>query len=142
MKKKLLALVVVCLCALSLGMFGCGGGGGGEEDASAAFIGNWKLVDITGEDVSAEDLELMESLGMTVEADFDADGNAQLVMFGEAMVGTWEAASASEGTITLEGQAVNMTIDNGQLSMEQGGDGLIFEKVSDTPNAIGADAAA
>ena len=105
---------------------GCGGG----EDYSANFAGKWQLVSIEGENaLSEEDVQLMKDVELTVDLTLAEDGTCTLVMFGEDYgSGTWKAKSATECTVTLEGEDIATTLDSGsgRLSLTQGGDSLIF----------------
>lgn len=133
MKKRLMCVLVACVFALTLGLVGCGGGAGGNADSAAAaeaFAGTWDLVGMeeNGDVTSAEDLQTLRDLGMDVYLQLDEDGTASLVLFGESMDGTWEAATTTSATITMENQGVNATIDGGTLTMEQDGAKMTFEK--------------
>lgn len=128
MKKGIVALMA-CVFALSLALVGCGGGGGGA-DAKAAWVGTWDLYEMeeNGSVTSSDDIEMLKALGLDVYLDLGQDGKASLVLFGEAMDGTWEAKSTTEATFTMEGQTVSMAIADSKLTMEQNGSKLVFKK--------------
>ena len=140
MSRKLMVVVLGCVFALSLALVGCGGDNG--EAAKKAFTGTWDLIEMeqNGEVTGQEDLETLKSLGLEVYVNLNEDGSAALVLFGEPMEGTWTAKSATEGTITLEGQEVKMTIADSKLKFEQSGSSLTFKKgeAKDTPSATSA----
>ncbi|MBQ9041756.1 MAG: lipocalin family protein [Eggerthellaceae bacterium] len=129
MKKGIIALLA-CVFALSLSLVGCGGGGGNAADAKAAFIGTWDLVEMeeNGEVTGSEDLDMLKALGLDVYLELNEDGTGALVLFGEAMNGTWEAKSATEGTFKIENETVDMKIADSKLTMEQSGAKLTFAK--------------
>jgi hypothetical protein len=110
--------------ALCLVLAGCGG------DAAKNYVGDWKLTGMeeNGEATSAEDLKLMEDMGLTITLSVKEDKSFLLNVMGEEMSGTWEAKSASEATFTVEGQSVPATLANGVLTLEQDGTKMMFEK--------------
>ena len=128
MKKGIIALMA-CVFALSLALVGCSGGGSGA-DAKAAWVGTWDLVEMeeNGQVTGSEDLEMLRSLGLDVYLELSEDGKGALVLFGEAMNGTWEAKSATEASFTYEGQTIEMKIADSKLTMEQNGSKLTFQK--------------
>ena len=129
MKKLRILLVAACAAAFCFALAGCGGGGGGATDTSA-FLGEWSISSMTadGEDVvSAEDLETMKSMGMDVTFTVNEDGTCALNMFGEAMEGEWAPGSGGID-VTIQGQTIPATLDNGNLTMEQQGQKLVFAK--------------
>ena len=131
MGKKGVIALMACVFALCLALVGCGGGGGNSAEANkAAFTGTWNLVEMNqdGQVTGSDDLETLKALGLEVYVNLNEDGTAALVLFGEAMEGTWEATSATAGSITLEGQQVSMTIEDSKLKFEQEGASLTFEK--------------
>ena len=134
MSKKGLAILLGCVFALSLTLFGCGGGGTGATSSKTsfreAFTGTWNLVEMTqdGNMTSADDLETLRALGMEVYVNLNADGTLALVMFGESLEGTWDATSATQGTVTMNNTDVDMTLDNSRLTFEQQGMTMVFEK--------------
>lgn len=131
MFKRGIAVLLSCAFAFCLVLFGCAGDGGNNgEDAKKAFIGTWALVEIAqdGQVTSAEDLEMLKSLGLEVYVNLNEDGTASFMLFQESIEGTWEAKSATEGSLTLNGQEVGMTIEDSKLKFEQDGATLMFEK--------------
>ena len=131
-KKGLFIALLSCVFVLGLALAGCGGGGasGSSDDAKKAFTGTWDLVEMSqdGEVTSSDDLETLKSLGLEVYVNLNEDGTAALVLFGEALEGTWEAKSATAGSITLNDQKVDMTLADSKLKFEQEGASLVFEK--------------
>lgn len=129
MAKKGVIALMACVFALCLALVGCGGGNNAEAN-KAAFTGTWDLVEMdqNGQVTGSDDLETLKSLGLEVYVNLNQDGTAALVLFGDAMEGTWEAASTTAGTLTLEGQQVNMTIEDSKLKFEQEGASLTFQK--------------
>lgn len=127
MKKGIIALLA-CVFALSLALVGCSGGGGG--DVKSAWIGTWDLVEMeeSGHPVTADDIQMLKDLGLTVSFDANEDGSAKLSFLGEVVEGKWEAKSATEGTFTVEDQAIDMKITDGKLAFEQNGSKLVFQK--------------
>lgn len=84
-----------------------------------------------GEVTGKDELKLMNSLGMQVTLAIGADSKLTLDTLGKKTEGTWEAKSETEGTASIDKQELSMEITEGKLVMEQGGDKLVFDKVSD-----------
>ena len=84
-----------------------------------------------GEVTGKDELKLMNSLGMQVTLALGADSKLTLDTLGKKAEGTWEAKSETEGTASIDKQELSMEITEGKLVMEQGGDKLVFDKVSD-----------
>ena len=129
-KKGVLALLS-CMFALCLALAGCGGSAGNNETTGkAAFTGTWDLIEMSqdGETTGKDDLESLKSRGYEVFLNLNEDGSAALVLFGEATEGTWTASSATSGSLSLEGQQINMTIEDSKLKVEQEKTTLVFEK--------------
>ena len=135
--KKWVAMLA-SVFALCLVLAGCGGGG----DAAKNYVGDWKLTGMeeNGEATSAEDLKLMEDMGLAITLSAKEDKSFSLNVMGEEMSGTWEAKSASEATFTVEGQSVPAKLDNGVLTLEQDGTKMMFEK--ETVSTSGSSGAA
>lgn len=143
MKKGIVVALFACVFALSLALVGCGGSGGG--DVKSAWIGTWDLTEMEqdGEITSSDDIEMLKGLGLTVELELKDDGTGALVLFGEAMDGTWEAKSATDATFKYEGQDVAMKIADGKLTMEQDTSKLTFAKgTASSSSAASASASA
>ncbi len=134
MKKGLTTILSALSVALvlMLGLAACGGGGGGGAptvDYKKNFVGTWDLVSMGGEDAATEEeVELMKSMGQEVFVNFDEDGSFHLVLFGSTMDGTWKAKDASTATVTIEDSNVDATLKDGQLTMEEDGESMVFKK--------------
>ena len=126
--KKIGLIAAICFAfAMCMMLAGCGGGQG---DPKEAFSGTWDLLSLTQGDVetSEEDVKTLAALGMEVHLDLNEDGSAELDLFDDVKKGTWEVTAASAGTITLDGDAVDMIIEDETLSMTQGDTTLYFKK--------------
>jgi len=129
MKKYRILIIAACVAVVaSLALVGCFGGKG---KADAAWVGNYKLVEMAenGEVTGADDLATLEALGLTVTLSMNEDHTAVLDMFGETMSGTWEAKSTSAGTLTMQNQKIDLSLSNGRLTMSQNGTSLTFQKI-------------
>lgn len=144
MKKGIIVALFACVFALSLALVGCGGGGGGG-DAKAAWVGTWDLTEMeeNGQITGSDDIQMLKDLGLTVNLELKDDGTGALVLFGEAMDGSWEAKSATDAAFTYEGQTIDMKIADGKLTMEQNGSKLTFAKgAASSASAASASASA
>ena len=111
MGKKLGIIAAVC-CALALcfALVGCG------ADKSN-YTGEWNLAYGSDENLDADSIALMDSLGLKVKLTLNDDGSGTLDLFGETMQAKWEASSNAEGKIALEGSEAKMTLANGELTI-------------------------
>lgn len=129
MGKKGALAVIACVAALCLALVGCGNN---DEAAVAkkAFAGTWDLVGMTqnGEEVGANDLAALKSLGLQVYVNLNEDGTAVLMLFDEQRNGTWEATSRTSAKVTLDNQEIGMMIKDSKLHLTQDASTLLFEK--------------
>ena len=127
MVKKSVIALMACVFALCLALVGCGDNAAANK---AAFTGTWDLVEMNqdGQVTSSDDLETLKSLGLEVFVNLNEDGTAALVLFGEVMNGNWEATSMTAGTITLDNQKVDMSIEDSKLKFAQENASLTFQK--------------
>ena len=127
MKKGIIALMA-CVFALVMGvaLVGCGSG----SDPKAAWVGTWDLTEMeeNGEVTGADDLEMLKALGLDVYLELNQDGTGALVLFGEATEFSWEAKSSTEASFTMDGQTAGMKLTDGNLTIEQSGSKLTFQK--------------
>lgn len=134
MKKHIIAVFTALILACGV-LVGCGqaGGGAAADPHNAAFVGDWELSAIEGEGaISEEDFQLMKDLGLTATLVLFEDGKANLNLFGEDLgEGEWTSTSATEGTLNLEGQDVQLGLDGETLRLSQQGDVLVFTKTAE-----------
>lgn len=130
--KRIISVVLASAFALVLGAALVGCGGGSSEDYTANFAGDWKLYEMEDESgvTSHDDIAMLDSLGMAAILTLGEDGAANLDLMGEIMSGTWEANSATECTVTLDGEAIDGTLADDMLVLESGGASMTFEKAS------------
>lgn len=113
MTRKVGIIAALC-CALVLcfALVGCGGG----VDKSK-YTGDWKLAYGSDENLDADSIELMNSLGLSVTLTLNEDGTGSMDLFGEKMDAKWEASSNTEGKITLKDSEAKMKLENDQLTI-------------------------
>ena len=94
------------------------------------LVGTWKLTGLTsnGEVINADDIKLMQDMGLTVELTINKDGSASLMLFGAEMSGTWESSDGATVNFTLDGDRVISTVAGDELTMAEGSDVLVFTK--------------
>ena len=113
MGKKLGIIAVLCCAfALCFTLIGCG-----SSVDKSNYTGDWKLAYGSDENLDADSIQLMESLGLSVKLTLNEDGTGSLDLFGETMQAKWEASSNTEGKITLDDSEATMKLDNGELSI-------------------------
>lgn len=127
MKRRAIALLA-CAFALCLALASCGGSGA-KNDAES-FIGTWKLTSIEGENtpISESEMELMESMGMSITLTLSEDRSAAFDFLGEALTGTWEAKGGSTAVFNSGGDSINLTLADGKLTMSYENDSMVFIK--------------
>lgn len=94
------------------------------------LVGSWKLTGLTsdGEVANAEDIELMQDVGLTVSLDIKEDGTVDLVLFGVNMSGIWESADGVNVSMRFRGDTMNATVNGTELTLVDGEDRLTFTK--------------
>ncbi|MDI9590288.1 MAG: hypothetical protein QM302_04520 [Acidobacteriota bacterium] len=130
---RLRGLVMLAACAVFACLMVAACGNASEAvDYGEAFVGTYEICEMTedGEVTGADDLKLLSSAGLHVYLDLDADGTGVLELFGRSMSGTWEASGSKKATITIDGQAVDMTLDGeGILALSQDSQELKFRRI-------------
>ena len=131
MKNKIIKILAFCavVATMAVVLAGCGNNAQAIKDA---YVGDWQITGMVenGQETTSEDLELMRSYGLDVTLNLSEDGKATLNLFGSDMTGTWEASSTTSGKMTLNEEAVDMTLKDGKLTFSQGNadTSLTFEK--------------
>lgn len=94
------------------------------------LVGSWKLTGLVsdGEVANADDIELMQDVGLTVSLDIREDGTVDLVLFGVNMSGIWESADGVNVSMRFKGDTMNATVNGTELTMVDGEDRLTFTK--------------
>lgn len=133
--KRLLSMFVIAICALCFSLIGCGGSSSNDSSSyEAAFIGTWNAVEVTGETSYTKDqMDLFRSMGLIdMFINFDEGGKAVMCSTtngkSEAAEGTWTADSATQATLTINGNSTPVTLKDGVLSLSSKGSDLLFEK--------------
>ena len=96
------------------------------KKASEDVIGTYKLLSMTGDDTSPEDLEMMESLGLRSLLVLDADGTGTLDIFGEVQNITWD-----DDHIYKDGRPAVYSFRWGELTISDGDNAMTFVKLTD-----------
>ena len=109
---KKLGLIAALCCAfvLCFALVGCGAD-------KANYTGDWKLAYGSDENLDADSISLMDSLGMSVTLTLNDDGSGTLELFDETKEVKWEASSNEEGKITLDGSEAAMTLEEDELTI-------------------------
>lgn len=75
------------------------------------YTGDWTLAYGSDENLDADSLALMKSLGLEVTLTLNEDGTGALDLFGDSTPLSWEASSNTEGSLTFEGDENDITGD-------------------------------
>ena len=90
------------------------------------LIGTFKLISMTGDDTSPEDIEMMESLGIRCLLVLEADGTGSMDMFGEIQDITWD-----DDYIYSDGRPADYAFRWGELTISDGDNAMTFVKLTD-----------
>lgn len=124
MKKLGIIAALCCALVLCFALVGCG------ADKSS-YTGEWNLAYGSDENLDADSIALMDSLGLTVTLTLNDDGTGSLDLFGDKLEAKWEASSNSEGKISLDGSDAKMTLENGELTiLDSTGASMTFKRPS------------
>ena len=100
--------------------------------STSDLIGTWKLTGLVddGKVTGADEIELMQNMGLEVSLNLNQDGSCALTLFGVDTVGIWEASSPYAVSLMIEGDSIecSVNVDTGELSMEDNNDQLTFTK--------------
>lgn len=116
MRSRVKMLLVASLsCVLGLGALGCSSAPDDE------YVGTWTFESVTdGDGVQDEkSTTFVNSLGVTEEVTFNADGTGTLHLFGESRNFVWDRDDEAQSvTMTLEGETATLQLVDGKLRME------------------------
>ncbi|MBP3866369.1 MAG: hypothetical protein J6D25_00980 [Eggerthellaceae bacterium] len=128
MNKKIgIIAALVCAFVLCFALVGCGGG----SVDKTKFTGTWTLESGSDENLDADSIELMKSLGLEVNLTLNDDDTGKLDMFGQQEAVTWEATSATEGKLSMEGSgSANLKVEDNKLVMSDDSSSMTFAKKS------------
>lgn len=134
MKKPLALILLGCSIALCFSLMGCGGD---SQEVMKPFIGDWTIHSVESESeensIGNDDVTMMQAMDLNVTLTLKDDKTATLDLFGEKTEGTWKAKKANSGTATMNGERVDLFIDDqGFLIFAQGNEKLVFSKGSST----------
>ena len=126
MNKKIgIIAALVCAFVLCFALFGCGGGAVDKTK----FTGDWMLESGSDENLDAESIALMKSLGLEVTLTLKDDDTGTLNLFGEEMAVKWEATSNTEGKISMQDTGdAKLKIDGEKLVMSDDKTSMTFAK--------------
>ena len=126
MNKKIgIIAALVCAFVLCFALVGCGGGAVDKTK----FTGDWMLESGSDENLDAESIALMKSLGLEVTLTLKADDTGTLNLFGEEMAVKWEATSNTEGKISMQDTGdAKLKIDGEKLVMSDDKTSMTFAK--------------
>lgn len=135
--RNIIASVVGAL-ALTVSLVACGGTPAGLnlEELAGEFVGTWEMSHAEFEEgpVAEEDYDALADLGLHVTLDLGESGDILFDAFGSQFEGTWEIKDESTITATLDGESVDMPVEDDELVLDYMGETMYFEKVSDEPN--------
>ena len=135
---KVCAVVIAALMMVSaMFVFGCSNGNQQQQDPKQAFTGDWYIYSMSenGEETTNEDIATMKAFGLDVTLNLSDDGKMVLDLFGETIEGTWSTDSSTHGSMSVEGQSIDMSINDDKLVMEQEGSVLTFSRDNQAASA-------
>ena len=115
---------LVCAFVLCFALVGCGGGADKTK-----FIGSWTLESGSDENLNADAIAKMKSLGYEVTLTLNEDETGTIDLFGEKMDIQWKATSGTEGEATMEGtDKAKLAVDGDKLVMSDDSSSMTFAK--------------
>ena len=123
------ACCAVCLC---FALVACNGDGAMREQ----LAGTWDyddetLVRFVGSELTDQQMQAARQLAFL---NLGEDGSAEFVLLGDSRSGTWEVDD-SDIAISIDGDSVSATLEEGVLAIGEGATRISFEKASE-PRAI------
>lgn len=124
MRRRIGLIAAVCFAfCLCFALVGCG------ANNKAGFVGSWDIESGSSENMSASSIEVMKKFGMNITMTLKDDGTGSMDLVGEHADFTWEATSASEGKMTVQGNETKLKLADGKLMLEQSdGTSMTFAK--------------
>ena len=101
-----------------------------DADENAAVVGDWTAVEFDSEefeDLSDEELAMVEEMLSAITLSFDADGTGVLSMDGEDEAFEW-ADNGDTISMTKDGDTIEAKLSDGKLVMEDEGMTIVFKK--------------
>ena len=125
MNKKIgIIAALVCAFILCFALVGCGGGADKTK-----FVGSWTLESGSDENLNADAIAKMKSLGYEVTLTLNEDETGTIDLFGEKMDIQWKATSGTEGEATMEGtDKAKLAVDGDKLVMSDDSSLMTFAK--------------
>ena len=117
----LVAAAVVLLAIIAIVAVRCG------RDDAKDIVGVYEIVSVEGDGntLSAEDIEQMKDMDLTMTLDVREDATGVLDVFGEKTEITYDLG---DKTMEIDGQKVPFTYKDKQLEIKQDGSVMIFKK--------------
>ena len=130
--KGIWAIMLSLAIALGLCLTGCGSSEG-DGDYSKNFIGSWKVIDMVEDgSSSAEDMAMLEAMGVQMIMEFKEDGSFKREAMGETMMeGTWKAKDATTLSMESDGATGDAVLKDGKLVAEADDVSLTLERLAD-----------
>ncbi len=123
-KKTIVILTAVILVLLVAVVFIMSRGTAKATD----MAGHYKVESVDsegGSGITAEELENMENLQMTMSLDLYEDNTGTLDLFGQIVELTYDPKKL---TVTIEEQEVPFTYEEGKITIEQDGTKMVFAR--------------
>ena len=100
-------------------------------NAKAAYVGDWQMVRGSESGLEESNLTYLRQEGMTIDLTLKEDGTGTYSLFGEKTAVTWDASSASVGTLSFSGAKFDMALKDGELTLSSSGASMTFKKTSE-----------
>ena len=121
MKKTLKTTLAVLMCAaLLLGLCACGG------SASSLKGTNWSVSKVSAHGMEIQG-EMLASMGFEMTLEFTSDSDFKMGAMGEYVEGTY-TLSGGTVTMTVDGEAVDAALSGNTITMEEDGAKIVFSK--------------
>jgi|GEM_PF-1169917 len=113
MKKGLgIIAILCCAAAFCVALVGCGA----NVDKSL-YTGTWTLDSSSNKNFDSETIGLMRKMDATIDLVLNEDGSGTLKLLEGSESLTWKATSNTEGTATLDGNEMKLSLADGKLTL-------------------------
>ena len=118
MKRRVMAMILLCVMAFSL--VSCGGSSGGSN----AFVGTWKIESMEAQGMTVGK-EMLATFGMSDwTLDITADNKVTMNIMGESQTIDGKL-DGDKLTVTQDGESISFVIQDGKLVWDMGEEGKV-----------------
>lgn len=117
-------LSALCAFALLFSVAACSSSNADID--TTQIVGYWELTsvdDANGDSITEDDIASLKAMGIQISMELKSDKTVYWDLFDEEATGTWKATSATAGTMEVDEETLEFTIDNGSMTLQSKSDG-------------------